>query len=792
MPPAAFITAPCLFPLALACTLLASSLGSSLGAGEMTDSQRHFFEAKIRPALVTHCYECHAADSKKLGGKLLLDGSTEILAGGQSGPALIPGDPDSSLLLQALRYDGLEMPPSKPLPPAIITDFEQWIRMGAPDPRPSGSTTAKPSVTADLASLWAYQARQSPPTPAVSSVAWPRSSIDSFILAAMERAQLSPSPDATPATLIRRLHFDLIGLPPTADEVDTFVAACGQSLTAPSAELAIQTLADQLLQSPHFGERWGRHWLDVARYAESNGNDGLSRNPSFPHAWRYRDYVIAAFNEDLPYHRFITEQIAGDLLTANNPAERDRHLIATGFLALCAKPAKAMNENFEMDVVADQIDLVGSGILGLTVACARCHDHKTDPISTREYYAIAGIFKSTETLWGAAAMQGLTAPQTPLHELHAHSNTGPHPALDAVFAAYKPRRPPAKTSFSYPPENGLAMGVRDAKTIADCALNITGESKKLGPKIPRGFLQTAAFGSLDLPVPASASGRLQLAQWLAHPANPQPARVLVNRVWLHLFGQGIVRTPDDFGVFGDRPSHPALLDHLATRFIAEGWSIKKLIRHLVLSRTYRQASDHPTSHESDPSNRWFTRQSLRRLDAEALRDAILACSGQLDRQPAQGSLIQSRDVLINELGNLHQPSRHRSVYLLMLRNAMPPELTPFNLPDAVRVTGQRDTSTLATQALYLLNNPFLITQSQHFAHRLLDPATPSTERVRTAYRAAFSRNPSPQEIQRAESFLQEVELTLVSSQPNDSQRTLTAWTTFCQALLASSELRYLD
>jgi len=773
---------------ALACGLACAPLL----AMEMSEPQRTFFETKIRPVLAKHCYECHAADSTKIGGKLLLDSPSEMITGGESGPALIAGDPEASLIIQALHYDGLEMPPKAPLPPAVIADFVQWIKMGAPDPRPASPTAAKPQPSTDPATLWAYQ----PPIPAtpppIRTADWPRSPIDAFILAKIEQAGRQPAADAAPASLLRRLHFDLIGLPPSAEEVDAFVAAWSSAPSAHANATLIQTVVDRLLQSPHFGERWGRHWLDVARYAESNGNDGLSRNPSFPHAWRYRDYVIQAFNADLPYDRFITEQIAGDLLPAATPQQKDHHLIATGFLALSAKPAKAMNDNFEMDVVADQIDVVGSGILGLTIACARCHDHKTDPISTREYYALAGIFKSTETLWGAAALQGLTAPQTPLHQLETLPGVGPHPQLETVFASYKPRRSPAKASFSYPAEAALAMGVREAKTAADCQLNIGGESKKLGPAIPRGFLQAFAFSQLNVAIEPKQSGRLQLAQWLTHPDNPQTARVLVNRTWQHLFGHGLVRTPDDFGVFGEPPSHPELLDHLALTFIQQGWSIKKLIRQLVLTRTYQLTSNAPASHQQDPDNRLFARQTLRRLDAEALRDAMLTATGQLNPQPAQGSLIQARDVLINELGSLHQPSQHRSVYLLMLRNSMPPELTPFNLPDAVRVSGKRDQATLATQSLYLLNNPFVVQQAHHLAQRLLAQADSTDARIHLAYRSTLSRHPSPQEIQRSESFIREVDLTLISDQPDEKPRTLAVWAAFSQALLASSELRYLD
>ncbi len=732
-------------------------------AADMTPDQRAFFESKIRPVLVKQCYECHSQGAKKLGGKLLLDAPSEMIVGGESGPSLIPGKPDESLIVQAVRYDGLEMPPKKRLPDHVVNDFAEWVKMGAPDPRADLPKTAQ---RAPQEPLWSLKPVADPRPPKVQNTAWPLESLDAFILAKIEEKGLQPSPDAEKAVLKRRLSFDLIGLPPS-DLSDTS---------------DLSDYVDSLLSSPHFGEKWGRHWMDVARYAESNGNDGLSRNPSFPHAWRYRDYVIRAFNEDLPYDRFITEQLAGDLLPADSPEQRDRQLIATGLLALGAKPAKAMNDNFEMDIVADQINVIGSGILGLSVGCARCHDHKTDPIPTRDYYALAGIFKSSETMWGAAAHQGLTAPQTPLHELKAAAKVTTRAEVEAIIKANPPHRPPAKPSFKYAAEMPLAMGMSEAKKIEDCKLNIDGESKKLGADIPRGFLSACGGGALT---DMKQSGRLELAKWLASPQHPLTARVIVNRVWLHLFGEGLVPTPDDFGVSGERPTHPELLDHLATRFMREGWSVKKLIRSIVLSRTYQLATQ---SGEAP----LFSHHQRRRLDAETIRDAMLVATGDLNPQPASGSLIQHRDVLINELPPLHQPSTHRSVYLLMLRNSMPPELTPFNLPDATTITGRRDSSTLATQPLYLLNNAFIVDQSRRFAALLQKSATDDTKRIQIAYRRALGRDARDAEVHRTRDFLREADSMLVSTQNDENKRRSDAWAAFCQALLASNELRYVD
>ena len=354
-------------------------------AADMTPDQRVFFENKIRPVLVKQCYECHSATAKKLGGKLLLDSPSDMISGGESGPSVAPGDPDKSLIIQALKYDGIEMPPKKKLPDQVIQDFITWVNMGAPDPREATPKTAVKQTPTDKAALWSYQRPSQPKTPLVRQKDWPRDPLDAFILAKMEARSLKPAPSAATETLIRRLCFDLTGLPPQPPDLAGLSEWSDEKYAA---------LVDRLLGSRHYGEHWGRHWLDVARFAESNGNDGLSRNASFPHAWRYRDYVIQAFNEDRPYDVFVKEQIAGDLLPADSLSQRDRQLIATGFLAIGSKPAKAMNDNFEMDVVADQINVIGHGILGLSIGCARCHDHKTEPIPTRDYYALAGILKA--------------------------------------------------------------------------------------------------------------------------------------------------------------------------------------------------------------------------------------------------------------------------------------------------------------------------------------------------------------------------------------------------------------
>jgi len=756
--------------------------GARLPAGELSPEDVAFFENRIRPALVKHCYSCHSADAEEIGGGLRLDTHAGVRSGGESGPALIPGDPDKSLIIQALRYDGTEMPPEEPLPEPVVNDFVEWVRRNAPDPRVDTGepTVAAPAIESDL---WSLQPVAAPSIPKVAEVDWPRNDIDRFILSQIEENGLAPTADATPRELIRRLSFDLIGLPPTLEQINHFV----EQFDSRGSE-ATEDLVDELLASPQYGERWGRHWLDVARYGESNGNDGLGRNPTFPHAWRYRDYVIDSFNSDVPYDQFVKEQLAGDLLPAETPEERDRYLIATGLLAMTAKPAKAMNNNFDMDVVADQIDVVGRGLMGISIACARCHDHKFDPIPTRDYYAMAGLFTSSETMWGVAGNEKLTAPPTDLHVLKAAPKVLPPEDFveTIVLLESNTGKPKAIPKSKWEPGTPLAMGVRDRKEPKDCQVNINGESNKLGDSVPRGFLSVCDFGEPDeFSIVPETSGRLQLAEWVTDERNPLTARVIVNRVWQHLFGEGIVRTPDDFGTYGERPTHPELLDHLATQFMENGWSIKSLIRQIVLSRTYQQSSLAESQFvKADEENKLLARHNRRRLDAESLRDSMLLVSGRLDLTPAEGSLIRHRDILVNLAGNLHEPSDHRSIYLCYLRNSPPPELAAFNLPEFIAVTGKRDRSTVPAQALFLYNNRFVIEQAEHLAASLLTEIAEPESRIRHVFRQILARDPSPTERTQA--------LELIRFSEVEEENQTKAWAVLCQALLMTNEFRYVD
>ena len=755
---------------------------STLKAEELSPEDVTFFENKIRPVLVKHCYECHSADSEELGGGLRLDTRDTVMSGGLSGPALVHGKPDESLIIQALRYDGTEMPPEEPLPKAIINDFVNWVSRNAPDPRKSQEAPI-PKQEKTESDLWSLQPIIDHKFPDVKLVDWPRNDIDRFILSRIEAAGFSPVEDASPRFLIRRLYYDLVGLPPKLEQIEEYVSDFESR-----GQLAVSDLVDELLASPQFGVHWGRHWLDVARYAESNGNDGLSRNPTFPHAWRYRDYVIESFNQDTPYNQFLKEQLAGDLLPTDSPELRDRYLIATGFLALSAKPAKAMNNDFDMDVVADQIDVVGRGLMGISIACARCHDHKFDPIPTRDYYAMAGLFTSSETMWGLAGNEKLTAPPTDLHVLQTAAKVlPPEDFVETVILLEsdtgKPKAiPKPKWEIGTP----LAMGVRDKKEPADCKININGDSKKLGESVPRGFLSACQIDEAEnLSIEAENSGRLQLAEWITHENHPLTSRVMVNRIWQHLFGEGIVRTPDDFGKYGEPPTHPQLLDHMAIRFQKNGWSVKQIIREIVLSRTYQLSSSVDSQLlKGDEENKLLARHNRSRLTAEELRDSILAISGQLDLTPGDGSIIRHRDILVNKAGNLHQPSRHRSVYLCYLRNSPPPELAAFNLPEFTTVTGKRDDSIVPGQALYLYNNLFVIEQAEQLAKVLQDSAKTSEDRVNLSFQKILSRSPTADE--------KKASLELIEFTQTETQNELKSWSSFCQSLMMTNEFRYID
>jgi hypothetical protein len=930
---------------------------------------RDYFEKNVRPLLAKHCYECHSEKSKKQKGGLRLDLRSGWQTGGESGPAIVPGKPEESLLVASVRYESFEMPPKGKLNPAEIRIFEKWVAMGAPDPRDGAVAAPESKIDFEEARrFWAFQLPVRHELPAVKNSQWPRDSIDQFLLAKLEEQSLSPSVDATPRDWLRRVTFDLTGLPPTIDEATEFLA---DFEIAP--DKARRQAVDRLIATPQFGEHWGRHWLDLARYADSNGGD---INLTYFNAWRYRDYVVNSLNSDKPFDQFAREQIAGDLIQTGSLPEKVDQLVATGFLIIGPKMLSERNkEKLFMDVADEQIDTIGRVFLGMTIGCARCHDHKFDPIPVTDYYAMAGMFRSTETIYGIRMgnvnvsgwlEQPLPVP-TELAEAIAeydHKATEveaeiaalkkklaglnvtdtPKPAdlpgivvddtqatlegdwkqstftklyvgagyihdekmgLGKKSVTFTPEIAEAgeyEVRISYPGSNGrasnvavtvmsangaenlvidqtkpapikrlfkslgkfrfeagrsgfvrisntdangyviadaaqflpvglketpmvdkeslasaaklaeqlktleakqkdlkksapkkpMAMSARDRETVADSAIRIRGIADHRGAVIPRGFL-TVASVSQSPQINNAQSGRAELAQWISDPSNPLIARVFANRVWTHLMGQGIVRSCDNFGKLGDRPSHPELLDTLAVDFMRDGWSIKRLIRRIALSRAYGLSTEPSgTSEAKDPENRLRSRQNRRRLTAESIRDSMLAMSGRLDRTTGGSSVNgMGEQAVANNPSDQQDKTAggqlRRSLYLPIVRNDLPPFLTVFDFADPDVVTGQRAVTNVPAQALLMLNSPFV----RECAEALGTAAASSNElgsdemRVDWIYRTMLNRPASQSESDRALRFLR-TPLTA------NAEISAMQWARLCQTIFATSEFQILN
>ena len=793
----------CLNASVFAVSALSWSVFSTVSAAEPqsgTDSQKiEFFEKKIRPLLIENCINCHSAENGGKGG-LRVDDRNGLIEGGGRGKGIVPGQPQQSLLIKAVKHqNGLEMPPKKQLTDEQIADLEKWILDGAAWPAeevPEDLGRPKPEYETLRKEHWAWQPIGPVTLPPVANETFVFNDIDRFILARLTEAGLQPVRDADKTSLIRRVTFDLTGLPPTPDEISKFVED--------AASDAFEKIVDRLLKSAAFGERWGRHWLDVARYGESTGS---ARNIPYPHAWRYRDYVIDAFNSDKPFNQFLREQIAGDLLPANSPGEKAEQLIATGFLAIGVKDVnQRFKVRFTMDNIDEQIDTVSRAVLGLTVSCARCHDHKFDPIPSSDYYALAGIFHSSDLCAGVRSKMG--GGGLDYYDSAMLLNVGvdakPDPnaaqklaeaqkAFDEAKAAFeairgtpeglalgpngRPKQQMARqkmnraqqdlTALTDPAVLGkVAYGVREGNNIGDTEIRIRGEAEKHGPKVPRGFISVVNVP--DVPkINPNQSGRLELAQWLSSDQNVLTRRVITNRIWQRLFQRGIVSTVDNFGLNGDRPTHPELLDYLSTQFVKNGWSVKKLVRTIVLSHTYRLSADSvPANVAVDPANRYFWRHTPRRLDAEEIRDAALAASGKLNLTRPEGSAARNFKVIemrhngpdARGLSDQASASLHRSVYLPLVRGVTPRSLEVFDFAEQGMVTGQRDTTTVPTQSLYMLNDPFVRRQALALAERLVQTSDVNeADRVHLAYRLAFSRTASSEEIDQAAQYIAYVE-----------------------------------
>ena len=758
--------------------LLLSLLTSPLAAAD-------FFESKVRPLLIKHCYKCHSESAGKRKGNLLLDRRSGWQTGGDSGPAVSPWKPGQSLLLKAVSHEDpdLQMPPDYQLKRSEIGILTQWIASGAPDPRTGEVATATSSINIETGkNHWAFQPTIDPLVPTIRNEHWPWNDIDHFILAKLEAKQLHPAKPADHYSLLRRLHIDLTGLPPTVDQIRAFVAG----------KKPYPKVVEELLASRTFGERWAQHWLDLARYADSSGG-GASK--LFPNAWQYRNYVIHSFNNDKPFDRFINEQIAGDLLPHEDIQQRREQLIATGFLVL--GPRNYINDDpaaFEMDGVDEQLDTIGRTFLGLTIGCARCHDHKFDPIPTKDYYAMAGFLTSTESAdrlagtknytWNVVAdpLADLDGSRLRDYEAKYLAYRDENKRLSKLKAAEDSDRNAVKTLTAQiaelrariPKRPTILMGVTDAESPADCRLRVRGDPRNLGDAVPRNILQVLA--DREFTVPRQQSGRRQFASWIASPNNPLTARVYVNRVWKHLFGEGLVRTPDNFGLKGETPSHPDLLDALTHRFIRRGWSTKHLIKLIVHSRTYQLGEVKPGSLLSgkDPLNRLFGRRVRRSLDAETLRDSLLFISGTLDRSIGE---IPFPKKLRSEFTYAEKSSR-RSVYLPRFRNHLNELFSNFDAANPAVTVGSRNGTILPTQALFLMNAALPMKEAHETAKNLLT-IDGLNQRIVTTYLQTLGRRPTPDEIRITKQFLL------------GHEHSLKHWTDLQHSLFSSIDFRFV-
>ncbi|MBI5770536.1 MAG: PSD1 domain-containing protein [Verrucomicrobia bacterium] len=794
-----------------------------------------FFESKVRPILTKHCYNCHSAEADKARGGLLLDTREAVLAGGNTGPALVPGKPDESLLIEAIRYktEDLQMPPKgEKLSDEQIATLTEWVRRGAPDPRANltivGSTN--PAYAGVGKNHWAFKPVQKPDIPAVKNTAWVKNPIDHFVLARLEANGMKPNSPADKATLIRRVYFDLIGLPPHPLDVQAFAKDDSPD--------ALAKVVDKLLNSPQYGEHWARYWLDVARYSDTKGDAPRQEDNRYPHAWTYRDWVIDALNADLPYDKFIIAQLAGDYFanylekqakaksatttppraTANVAAkpvataasaeppvqlpkvevnahrepEYRRFMAAQGFLTL----GNQFNGRKD-DIIGDQIDVTGKAFLGLTLSCARCHDHKFDPISMKDYYGLYGVFANSQIPSVLPTLQA-NVPKSPdlldyleksaaLEKREAEHKKEQDEfrravrdaggkgkgAAKAVTGKIDPMkrqqlqrqerelyRDIATLESTHPGSPARANALVDlpVRQLRDYPVLLRGEISNKGEIVPRRFLEILSPDPKRRTTWNQGSGRWQLALAIADKNNPLTARVMVNRMWQQHWGSGFIDTPDDFGNMSSKPTHPELLDFLAATFVENGWSLKALHRQIVLSAAYQQSSlNNPAYAEKDPNNKLLWRYNLRRMDFEELHDSLLAITGELDRT------YGGRPIAISSDGF----AKRRAVYTMIDRTNPPELLTQFDFPNPDVASGRRYETIVPQQALFLMNSPMVIETARKlvdrpaFAEIKSDP-----ERVTLLYLAIFQRWPTQREV--------ELGLKYVKANPTGTSVKLTA------------------
>lgn len=940
-------------------------LSSSLLQAEQSEVE--FFEKKIRPVLVKHCYECHSVEASAVKGGLLLDSREGLLAGGDSGPSLVPGKSAESTLIESLKYESYEMPPSGKLPEHVIRDFEQWIDTGAIDPRAPTQKQTQAGIDWEAArQFWAYQPLPES-TPAGLSTT---KLIDHSLQQELDKVGATSNPIASPEQRIRRLYYDLTGLPPSPRQIMDFV-------NDPSA-VRWENTVEELLASKQFGEHWGRHWLDVVRYADSNGNDF---NATYHNAWRYRNYVIEAFNNDKPFDQFLREQIAGDLMPSRDPQEQYNHLVATGFLMVGPKMLSERDkEKLEFDIVDEQIDSIGKAFLGLSLGCARCHDHKFDPIPTADYYALAGIFRSTQVLDGesqkyvsdwvrrelpttkehreqlafyneetktlTAAIKteekAVSKAEQTLKEFqegqdaytidnlkakltgnwtsstyskdfigsdYIHDNKEKSPVKQALFSMTIGKTGKYHVRFGYKGNSGrdekvpvtiqhgeqeqtffidqtkpapirgqfielgefeyaagdvvevmisnegttgyvivdavqfllhresvdetldadrlaelekavnaaksalkssqdklaelkkkapqplpLAFAVKDREECSDCEIMIRGDHLNKGEVVSRGTLQIISGEQASLKNP-TGSGRLEFANWITSDAAPLASRVYVNRLWLYLFGEGIVRSVDNFGALGIPPSHPELLDALALRFQESNWSTKDMIRAIVLTEAYQRSTENSEeSYKLDPENRLLWRSHRRPLTAEEIQDTFLVYRDSLDKTQAESTVSQFGTLVVNNSSNSQSKTEQgvtalkRTIYQPVLRSQLSELAYLFDFANPEMVVGKRPPTNVPAQALFLMNNDLpRETASALVSQMFEEHGTGSFTILNDLYLKIFGRLPDKADDQLAKKYLQ----TRLEDNA-DPEEIKAAWTDYVQAMLASTEFRYLD
>ena len=776
----------------LAGVLLLGLAMPAAGARAQSPGEEAFFEAKVRPVLAEMCFKCHGGS--KTSGDLRVDSRAALLEGGTRGAAIKPGDPDKSLLLSAVRHahPELKMPPGKMLPDHVVVEIAAWIKHGAVWPKDVAGRSFKAEQH------WAFQPVKSiaPPT---DPTGWAQHPIDRFIAAKLRGHGLAPVGPADRRALLRRVTFDLIGLPPTPEEIE--------ALLRDDSPGAFAKVVNRLVASPHYGERWGRHWMDVVRYADTAGDNA---DYPIPEMYRYRDYIIDALNADKPFDQFVEEQLAGDLLAKQGPPERyGERVIATGFLALCRRYATAPYEFWHLSL-EDAIDTMGQAFLGLSLRCARCHDHKFDPVTREDYYGLYSIFASTDFPFaGAEEFASMARPrekfvalepnvadklatyQKRLQDLAAEIKKVE--GKDAKRAGELKAEQKILQRTGSPPGLPVAYAVADGK-LAEVRIHLQGDPGKLGAPAPRRvpkFLE-----GKPVTFPTGSSGRLELARWISQPDNPLTARVFVNRVWQHHFGRGLVPTPNNLGIRGEPPSHPELLDHLAAEFVRHGWSVKWLHRYILESKTYQLASTpSPELLSKDPGNVWLGRFSRRRLDAESIRDALLAVSGKLDRKRPGPHPFPPIDkwgwTQHNPFKEVY-PSNHRSVYLMTQRFQKHPFLALFDGPDTNVSTGKRSDSLLPLQALYLMNDPFVREQAEGFARRIMAHTADNDGRVAWAHQEAWCRPATAGEIANDIQYLQRYAEELRRSGTPADRVELEAWSSLARVKLTANEFVFVD